>query len=194
MKRFKVLFGNRRMMVLLTLAILVLAATALVASSASFTASSANAGNIFTAGSLGISNVTGKAPSAVILSTGNMRPGDIVEGTVTLSNTGNVPGGFTLTKSALTGNAALAAKLGLVIQEIDVATGANIGAAKYNNKLDGAISALSLGTWAGGETHKYKFTVTWPNSPRDDAGDTALMGASSSYDFTWMATADSGIN
>ena len=42
MKRMKVLFGNRRMMVLLTLAILVLAAAALVASSASFTATSAN--------------------------------------------------------------------------------------------------------------------------------------------------------
>ena len=52
MKRMKVLFGNRRMMVLLTLAILVLAATALVASSASFTATSANPGNIFTAGTL----------------------------------------------------------------------------------------------------------------------------------------------
>ena len=50
MKRMKVLFGNRRMMVLLTLAILVLAATALVASSASFTATSANPGNMFTAG------------------------------------------------------------------------------------------------------------------------------------------------
>ncbi len=42
MKRMKVLIGNRRMMVLLTLAILVLAAAAIIASSASFTATSAN--------------------------------------------------------------------------------------------------------------------------------------------------------
>ena len=63
MKRFKVLFGNRRMMVLLTLAILVLAATALVASSASFTATSANAGNVFTAGSLSHHQHQGNAPS-----------------------------------------------------------------------------------------------------------------------------------
>ena len=56
MKRMKVLFGNRRMMVLLTLAILVLAATALVASSASFTATSANPGNMFTAGNLSLDN------------------------------------------------------------------------------------------------------------------------------------------
>ena len=54
MKRFKVLFGNRRMMVLITLAVLVLAATALIASSASFTAQSANANNMFTTGSLSL--------------------------------------------------------------------------------------------------------------------------------------------
>ena len=54
MKRIKVLFGKRRMMVLLTLTVLVLAAAALVASSASFTATSANPGNVFTAGSLSI--------------------------------------------------------------------------------------------------------------------------------------------
>ena len=38
MKRMRVLFGQRRMMVLVTLTILVLAAVALAASSASFTA------------------------------------------------------------------------------------------------------------------------------------------------------------
>ena len=61
MKRMKVLFGNRRMMVLLTLAILVLTATALVASSASFTATSANPDNVFTSGSLSITNDKGTA-------------------------------------------------------------------------------------------------------------------------------------
>ena len=50
MKRMKVMFGQRRIMILATLAILVLAAAALAASSASFTATSANAGNVFTAG------------------------------------------------------------------------------------------------------------------------------------------------
>ena len=50
MKRMKVLIGKRRVMVIATLAILVLAAAALVASSASFTAQSANPGNVFTAG------------------------------------------------------------------------------------------------------------------------------------------------
>ena len=44
MKRMKVLFGKRRAMVLVTLAVLVLAAAALIASSASFTTSRANVG------------------------------------------------------------------------------------------------------------------------------------------------------
>ena len=61
MKRMKVLFGNRRMMVLLTLAILVLAATALVASSASFTATSANPDNVFTAGNSRITSMTSES-------------------------------------------------------------------------------------------------------------------------------------
>jgi hypothetical protein len=194
MKRMKVLFGQRRIMVLATLAILVLTAAALVASSASFTATAANPGNVFTAGNLAISDVTGNDPSTVILSSGLMRPGDVVDGTVTIGNAGNVPGSFTLTKSALTGNAAMAAKLDFVIQEIDPVSGTDIGAPKYNNKLNGAISNLALGIWAGGESHKYKFTVTWPNVPADDAGDTALMGASCSYGFTWNAVADTTIN
>ena len=54
MKRMKVLFGNRRMMVLLTLAILVLAAAALIASSASFTATSANPATCSLPGTLSI--------------------------------------------------------------------------------------------------------------------------------------------
>ena len=56
MKRMKVLFGQRRVMVLVTLAVLVLAAAALVASSASFTATSANPDNTFTAGVMSLGN------------------------------------------------------------------------------------------------------------------------------------------
>ena len=194
MKRMRVLFGQRRVMVLVTLTVLVLAAAALVASSASFTATSANAGNFFTAGTLTMTNVTGNAPSKVILSAANMRPGDVKTGTVTLSNTGSVPGKFAVTKSALTGSALLAAKLDLVIQEVDVTTGADIGTPKFSAKLNGAFSAFDLGVWPAGATHKYKFTVTWSNSPRDDVADNLLQGTTCSYDFSWDAVADSTIN
>jgi spore coat-associated protein N len=194
MKRMKVMIGKRRMMVLLTLTVLVLAAAALIASSASFTATSANPGNVFTAGNLGMTNDRAGNP-IVTFTTPKMRPGDTVNGTVKISNTGDVPGAFTLTKSVLTGSAALAGKLDLLIQEVD-STGATVLATPYNAKLGGAISGLSLGTWAGPSTHYYKFTVTWDNSnsPAQDTADNLLMGASCSYGFTWDAVANNTIN
>ena len=91
MKRMKVLIGKRRMMVLLTLTVLVLAAAALVASSASFTASSANPGNMFTAGTLTMSN--SKANTAVVTAA-QMMPGQTTSGGVTVTNTGDVSGDF----------------------------------------------------------------------------------------------------
>jgi spore coat-associated protein N len=202
MKRMKFLFGQRRMQVLLTLAVLLLAVSVVIGSGASFTAQKANAGNIFTAGNLAMSDSI--AGPIVHFNTPVMRPGDISTGTVTISNTGDVPGAFTLTKSALTGtgSAALGAKLDLVIQEVDGSGVALLVPAVFNDKLDGAIVNKSLGTWSGltgtaaalGATHNYKFTVTWSNSPRDDTGDNFLKSASASCDFTWDATADNTIN
>ena len=95
MKRMKVLFGNRRMMVMLTLAILVLAAAALIASSASFTATSANPNNTFTAGSLYISNedTGGNSRDGVQvlnLMASGMKPGDVVTGTAVIGNSGEL--------------------------------------------------------------------------------------------------------
>jgi hypothetical protein len=81
MKRFKVLFGNRRMVVLLTLAILVLAATALVASSASFTASSANLSNTFTTGNLTMSG------DSISIATGKLMPGHSLTGAINVTAT-----------------------------------------------------------------------------------------------------------
>ena len=62
MKRMKVLFGQRRIMVLATLAILVLTAAALVASSASFTAQSANPATCSPPATSSMSN--GRTPTA----------------------------------------------------------------------------------------------------------------------------------
>ena len=74
MKRMKILIGKRRVMVIATLAILVLAAAALVASSASFTATSANPGNVFTAGGLHISTRMRAQDSRLVVSHEARRP------------------------------------------------------------------------------------------------------------------------
>ena len=62
MKRVKVLLGRRRMLVLATMAVLLLAVGVIVASSASFTATSANPGNVFTAGILSMATTNPMAP------------------------------------------------------------------------------------------------------------------------------------
>ena len=48
MKRFKILFGQRRFQVLATMAVVLLAVSVVIASGANFTATSANPGNVFT--------------------------------------------------------------------------------------------------------------------------------------------------
>jgi spore coat-associated protein N len=187
MKRFKVLLGKRRLQVLLTFAVLLVAVSVVVGSGANFTATTANAGNVFTAGTLSMSN--NRAPGAIFLTTPPlMRPGASSSGTVTISNTGDVPGQFSLTKTATSDPGNLGAALDLVIQE-----GAN--PPLYTGKLNGAMGAVGLGVWQPAGTHTYTFTVTWPNNaPTSDVSDTANMGKTCTYSFEWTAIANSTIN
>jgi len=186
MKRMKVLFGQRRIMVLATLAILVLTAAALVASSASFTATSANPGNMFTAGTLTMSN--DKADTAV-LTADLMVPGQDEVGTVTVGNTGDVAGRFSLevTKSALVDETELKAfggKLRLTITD---------GAAfSWSGTVDQAVaqSPLALGDIAGGASRTYTITALFPDAGVDLNGvglDNGYMGGRVTADFTWNA-------
>ena len=97
-----------------------LAATALAASSASFTATSANPGNVFTAGSLIIDNSLNDEANnteAAILTMSLMKPGDTKSGSVTIANVGTLAGNFTLSKSRTAGSAAFGDELHLVITD-----------------------------------------------------------------------------
>ena len=121
MKRMQVMFGKRRAMVLVTLVVLVLAAAALIASSASFTATSANPNNVFTAGSLYISNedTAGNSREGVQvlnLTASAMKPGDVVTGTAVIGNSGTSSSAFHAS-STTSGNAAFASYLDLVVTE-----------------------------------------------------------------------------
>jgi spore coat-associated protein N len=189
MKRMKILFGQRRVMVIATLAILVLAAAALVASSASFTAQTANAGNVFTTGALTMSN--DKAPGAILTLPG-MKPGDSVSGTVKLQNTGTVDGVFSLTKTISahaegTGGGVLANKLDLTIKEGSTTLWTGKLGAAVGTPLPG-VFPLSLGTWTVGSTaHTYTFTVKWPNDEATSGVDNTFVGSSCTALFQWDA-------
>ena len=191
MKRMKFLFGQRRMQVLLTLAVLLLAASVVIGSGANFTAQSANAGNIFTAGALSMTN--DKAPGVILTAT-NMKPGDSVHGDVKLSNTGTVAGAFTLSKTLVGADAvSFGDELQMVVQETQADHTTAIGAAIYTGAASGAITNATLGTWLPNpdpsQTHDYRITVSWPTTPRVPAvSDDSFQGTSVTYAFQWDAT------
>jgi hypothetical protein len=123
---------------------------------------------------------------AAILNLGGMRPGDSVTDTVTLGNTGTVPGDLSLSTSNLldtpgTGGGALSGELDLVIRDIT-----NVGSpvTVYSGKID-ALTPVTLGTLAAGASRVYEFRVSFP-----DAGagaENAFQGSGVSVEFDWTA-------
>jgi hypothetical protein len=93
MKRMRVLFGKRRTQLLVTAAVLLLAAGVVVGSGANFSTTAASAGNTFTAGYVALT------PSGT-LSFGPLAPSagpdPAVSGEIGVQNTGNVRGIFYL--------------------------------------------------------------------------------------------------
>jgi spore coat-associated protein N len=182
MKRFKVLFGQRRFQALITIAAIMLAASVVVASGANFTSTSANPSNVFTAGNLKHSNTK---DGAAILTADKMKPGDTRTGSVTLTNDGDISGAFSFTKTMGAnvlglGSGDFRTKLDLTIKE---------GATTiWTGKIGAAIPALNmdLGTWAPGATHTYDFTVTFPDGGSGGA-DNAYKSAGVTVAFDWTA-------
>ena len=82
----------------LPIVVLVILASAILSSGAVFTSSSANPANIFSAGILKHTN--SKSGTAILTAT-KMKPGDTVQGTVTITNDGDIPGTFSLSTSNL---------------------------------------------------------------------------------------------
>jgi spore coat-associated protein N len=166
--------------------VLMLAAMMAVASGASFTSTSANLGNVVTAGTL--SHTNDKAPGA-ILNISKLMPGDSAEGTVTLGNTGDGDGVFSLSKANVDNtdpDHPLSAKLDLVVT--DVTSGATV----YSGKL-GAMGVRPAGTIASGASHTYKFTVTFPDGgipSGPDAGDNLYKGDGVTVDYNWESVSN----
>jgi spore coat-associated protein N len=161
----------------------VLAAVGLtVGSGASFTASAANPGNVFTTGTLTIANT----PATALLTAGSLKPGDTATGTVDITNTGSLAGDFALKTANTTGDAALLAQMDLVVLDCGAWTVTPPSCASAPSVYTGKISALtnaSLGNYAGAIKHRYQFTATLPGTT-----DNTFQGKSATVDFTWSAT------
>jgi hypothetical protein len=134
-------------------------------------------------GPLALSN--DKEGSAV-LSLGGMRPGDSVTDTVTLGNTGTVPGDLSLATSDLVdtpgaGGGALSGKLGLRIRDV-TAPGSPVTV--YDNTID-AFTPVALGTLAAGSSRVYEFRVAFPDA--GPGAENAYQGSSMSVRLDWSA-------
>lgn len=148
---------------------------------ANFTATPVSiSSNAFTTGSLTMT----RSGSGVIFDLAEAKIGQEATGSVTINNTGTLPGAYTLEGSS---SGALAPSLNLKIyKDTDNQASSKI----YDGTLAAIATAfpLSLGTFAATSgTHTYYFHVTIPTTG-SDAGDNALQGKAASASFTWKAT------
>jgi spore coat-associated protein N len=187
MSRLHVLVHRPRR-TLAALATVLVAVGVTAASGADFTATSANPGNTFATGTLAISNSN---PAAAVLTAGGLRPGGApATGTVDIGNTGSLSGAFTLTRGTPVDSDStnpLSGKLNVTVVDCgDFSSGTPTcgggDPVKYSGTLAAMSSAVALGTFAGGEKHRYEFTVAV-----DSSAGNAYQGDSSQVEFTWNA-------
>ena len=119
---------------------------------------------------------------------GALGPGDSLTGSVTISNIGSAAGPFTLALSHLTdtpgpGGGFFSRQLDLAVDDV---TAPSAPVAVYRGKLN-SLNPTSLGTFAPGAAHTYRFVVSWAVS----AVDPTMYGSSMSVEFDWSST-DSG--
>lgn len=188
MKRVSSMLRSHRLLTLAAVAVLVAAGSAAAYTGASFNYKTANPSNVFTAGILSHSN--GKVGAAIVTS-GLMVPGQNKQGTVTIKNTGNVPGTFSLAKSAMVDTAGtygglLSTVLTISVDDVTVpATPVN----KYNGTLS-AMANVALGTFAANESHDYQITLTFPNGAvptANNTGDNTFQNASLTFQLDWTS-------
>jgi hypothetical protein len=179
-------FRNAKILIL-ALILLLIAALLVGVSFAVFSTSSANPGNMFTAGTLTSSN---SKDNAAILTAARMVPGDETEGTVTISNTGDSRGQFTLTGSAPTNTPG--PNGGDLSSVLDLTIVMDGGATPiYDGKLNALTDPIDLGVWDGAASHEFVFTVTFPDSGTPGSAttdDNAYQGSETTVTYTWDAT------
>jgi spore coat-associated protein N len=166
------------------LAVVLAAVGITVGSGANFTAKAANPSNTFTAGTLTI----GSSASSALFNATNLKPGDTVNGTVDIQNTGSLPGTFTLSTSNVVDTNALLGQLDLKVEDCGVFTGSTPPTCAgtnfvYNGKAN-AVGNVNLNSFAASAKHRYIFNVTMPSAISN-----TFQGKTASVEFDWDAAA-----
>jgi hypothetical protein len=171
--------------ILVALGVALLAGAFATGSGASFNAVSSNPGSTITAGIVKL--VNDKSGSA-ILTVPSLMPGSSVSGSADMTNSGDVEADLTLTAGTVTDTPAsppLSAKVNLQVADLgDPACSASCPAPVviYSGKL-GALATAPLGRLAPQETHRVRFTVSFPDGGA--GADNAYQSARSSVGVTW---------
>lgn len=174
--QLRALIGMDRFRVLVALAGVVLATSVAIGSGASFATRAINASNVFSTGTLSMSNT----PTGMSATVTNMVPGDSRSGTVVMKNTSDLDGHFFLESVVISGDTkGFSAQAQLLVMDGSTTV--------YSGPLSG-LTQTDLGTWAAGETRTYAFTVSFPDQGVDASGigmDNAFMGATTTATFNW---------
>jgi hypothetical protein len=172
--------ANRK--VLVPLATLLAAGAVAVGSGATFTSSTSNTVSAVTSGSLTQSN---SKNNAAIFTVTNMKPGDEVDGMVTITNTGTLPATYTLQEPSSTNTFSNSVAVGTPSYLHLKITNTTDSSVVYDGDFGGLADATltDLGQFGAGAAKTFQFAVTLNSAdPNADQGKTA--GAT----YTWVGT------
>jgi hypothetical protein len=170
---------SRTKKILVPLATLTIAGAIAVGSGATFTSTSGNTISAVTTGTL---TQTNSKSNAAIFNLTNMKPGDTVNGGVTITNTGTLPADFSLTQ-ALSANAFADKTTGdnyLKLTITNVTDNKQVWAGNFGALVDGASNPL--GEFAPGAAKTFRFSVTL-----DAAAPNSEQGKTANATFNWDA-------
>ncbi|WGX96521.1 TasA family protein [Nocardioides sp. L-11A] len=152
--------------ILVPLATLSAAGAIAVGSGATFTSQSGNTVSAVTAGTL---QQTNSKDGGAIFDLANLKPGDTLNGTLTLTNTGSLPASFGLTETSST-NGFTGDNLSLAVT--NTTTGATVYSGTFGGLVDGART--DIGVVQPGVANTFRFTVKLATAtPNADQGKSA---------------------
>ncbi len=152
--------------ILVPLATLAAAGAIAVGSGATFTSQSGNTVSAVTSGTLAQAN---SKDGGAIFDLTNLKPGDTLNGTLTLSNTGTLPASFSLTETSST-NGFTGDNLSLSIS--NTTTGTTVYSGTFGGLVDGAKT--DIGVLQAGVANTFRFTVKLAaTAPNADQGKSA---------------------
>ena len=155
---------------------LLLAAMMAVGSGANFNSTSANPGNVVTAGNLKHTN------TGALLTVDKIKPGETKPaGSVTITNTGDIDGVFTVDKTVVNDSTGPANPFADRL-EVTITSGAST---IYSGPLT-AMSAEAAGTIAPGATKTYNFSVKFLDGGTGGA-DNLYKAATATVNYNWEA-------